>query len=158
MPKRGSLKSAGKRQERATFLHCSFFDVALQFFACCSAAFRQNDIRTAEKRMLQCNFCSAAFRKKCSATSVFACGMLQGSGLEGWGLGLAERPPNRSSSKKSHYQSTAAFTATPTFNKSSLLRVARLESEVGTKDLVILVELRNLLQRSSENSPENCQP
>ena len=25
-----------------------------------------------------------------SATSVFACGMLQGWGLEGWGLGLAD--------------------------------------------------------------------
>ena len=62
-PKRGSLKPTGKRQENATFLQRSFFNVALQFFACCSAAFGQNDIRTAEKPMLQCNFCSAAFRK-----------------------------------------------------------------------------------------------
>ena len=36
--------------------------------------------------MLQCNFCSAAFQKL--QWSVFACGMLQGWGLEGWGLGL----------------------------------------------------------------------
>ena len=63
MPKRGGLKPAGKRQESATFLQRSIFDVAVQFFACCSATFGQNDIRTAEKRMLQCNFCSAAFRK-----------------------------------------------------------------------------------------------
>ena len=55
-PKHGSLKSAGKRQESATFLQRSFFNVALQFFACWSAAFGTNDSRTAEKRMLQCNF------------------------------------------------------------------------------------------------------
>ena len=63
VPKRGGLKPAGKRQESATFLQRSFFDVAVQFFACCSAAFGQNDIRIAEKPMLQYNFCSAAFRK-----------------------------------------------------------------------------------------------
>ena len=63
VPKRGSLKCAGKRQESATFLQCSFFNAAVQFFACCSAAFGQNDIRIAEKPMLQCNFCSAAFQK-----------------------------------------------------------------------------------------------
>ena len=64
-------KAAGKRH----FLATQLFNVALQFFACCSAAFGPNDIRTAERPMLQCNFCSA--------TSVFACGMLQG-----WGLGV----------------------------------------------------------------------
>ena len=94
MPKRGSLKSAGKRQESATFLQSSFCNVAVQFFACCTAAFGQNDIRTAEKQMLQCNFCSASsaaqHSENCSATSVFACDMLQGWGLEGWGLGLAD--------------------------------------------------------------------
>ena len=89
MPKRGGLKPAGKRQESATFLQRSFFDVAVQFFARSSAAFGQNDFRAAEKPMLQCNFCSAAFQN-CSATSVFAFGMLQGWGLEGWRLGLAE--------------------------------------------------------------------
>ena len=31
MPKHGSLKSAGKQQESATFLQHSFFSVALQF-------------------------------------------------------------------------------------------------------------------------------
>ena len=63
VPKRGGLKPAGKRQESATFLQRSDFDVAVQFFVCCSAAFGANDVRTAEKRMLQCRFCSAAFPK-----------------------------------------------------------------------------------------------
>ena len=89
VPKRGSLKSARKWQENATFLQRSFFNVAVQFFACCSAAFGKKDVRTAEKRMLRCNFWSAAFRN-CSAISVFACGMLRGWGLEGWGLGRTE--------------------------------------------------------------------
>ena len=61
--KRGGLKAAGKRQESATFLQRSFFDVAVQFFVCCSAAFGPNDFRTAEKTMLQCSSCSAALRK-----------------------------------------------------------------------------------------------
>ena len=63
VPKRGGLKPAGKRQESATFLQRSFFDVAVQFFVCCSAAFGPDDFRTEEKSMLQCSFCSAAFRK-----------------------------------------------------------------------------------------------
>ena len=63
VPKRGGLKPAGKRQESATFLQRSDFDVAVQIFVCCSAAFGTNDVRTAEKRMLQCSFCSAAFQK-----------------------------------------------------------------------------------------------
>ena len=58
----GSLRSAGKRQESATLLQRSFFNVPVQFFACCSAAFGKNDFRIAEKRMLKCNFCSATFR------------------------------------------------------------------------------------------------
>ena len=62
MPKRGGLKSAGKRQESATFLQRSFFNVAVQFFACCSTAFGNNDVRTAGNRMLQCNFCSVIFQ------------------------------------------------------------------------------------------------
>ena len=57
------LKAAGKRQESATFLQRNFFNAAQQFFACCSVAFGKNDFRPAEKRMLQCNFCSATFRK-----------------------------------------------------------------------------------------------
>ena len=89
MPKRGSLKSAGKRQESATFLQRSFFNVALQFFACCSAALGQNDIRSAEKPMLQCNFCSAAFRKL-QRNFHFRLWHVAGV-LEGWGLGLADK-------------------------------------------------------------------
>ena len=49
----GSLKSAGKQQESATFLQRSFLMVAVQFFACCSAAFGKNGVRTAEKQVLQ---------------------------------------------------------------------------------------------------------
>ena len=52
-------KAAGKRH----FLQRSFFDVAVQFFVSCSAAFGPNDFCTAENPMLQCSFCSAAFRK-----------------------------------------------------------------------------------------------
>ena len=63
VPKRGGLKAAGKRQESATFLQRSVFDVAVQFFVCCSAAFGPNDFRTAEKTMLQCSSCSAALRR-----------------------------------------------------------------------------------------------
>ena len=62
-PKRGGLKPAGKRQESATFLQRSFFDVAVQSFVCCSAASGLNDFRIAEKPMLQCSFCSAASLK-----------------------------------------------------------------------------------------------
>ena len=90
VPKRGGLKPAGKRQESATFLQRSFFDVAVQFFVCCSAAFGPNEFRTAEKPMLQGSFSAAQHSENCSATSVFACGMLQRWGFEGWGLGLAD--------------------------------------------------------------------
>ena len=38
-PKCGSLSSAGKRQESATFLQRSFVNGAVQFFVRCSAAF-----------------------------------------------------------------------------------------------------------------------
>ena len=90
MPKRGGLKAAGKRQESATFLQRSFFDVVVQFFVCCSAAFGPNDFRTAEKTMLQCSFCSAALRKlQCNFR--FRLWHVAGVGLEGSGLGLAEK-------------------------------------------------------------------
>ena len=89
MHKRGGLKPAGKRQESATFLQRSFFGVAVQFFVCCSAAFGPNDFRTAEKPMLQCSFCSAAFRKL-QRNFRFRWWHVAGWGLEGWGLRLAE--------------------------------------------------------------------
>ena len=89
-PKRGSLKSAGKRQENATFLQRSFFNDAVQFLVCCCAAFGKNDVLIAEKRVLQCIFCSATFRKNSAQLLLFVCGMLQAWGLEGWGLRLAD--------------------------------------------------------------------
>ena len=82
-PKCGSLKSAAKRQESATSPQRSFFNVALQFFACCSAALVK---MTSGLQNSQCCSASSAAQhsESCSATSVFACGMLQGWGLEGW--------------------------------------------------------------------------
>ena len=53
VPKRGGLKPAGKRQEAPHSCNAAFSMLQLQFFACCSAAFGQNDVRTAEKPMLQ---------------------------------------------------------------------------------------------------------
>ena len=89
VPKRGGLKAAGKRLESATFLQRSFFDVAVQFsFAAAQLVVQM----TSALQQSQC--CSAVpaaqHSENCSATSVFACGMLQGWGLEGSGLGLAE--------------------------------------------------------------------
>ena len=85
VPKRGGLKPAGKRQESATFLQRSDFDVAVQFFVCYSAAFGTNDIRTAEKRLLQCSFCSAAFQKlQCNFR--FRLRHVAGVGLRGVGF------------------------------------------------------------------------
>ena len=89
MPKRGSLKSAGKRQESATFLqrsfsrlHCSFSLAAAQLLV---------KMTSAPQKGQCCSATSAAQHpENCSVTSVFACGMLQGRGLEGRGLGLAE--------------------------------------------------------------------
>ena len=73
----------------------SFFNVAMLFFACCSAALGKNHIRTgstAEKQMLQCNSCSTTFWKLQGNFRYRLCHVatLQGWGLEGWGLGLAE--------------------------------------------------------------------
>ena len=63
-PKRGSLNVGARNpQESATFLQHSFFNVAVQSFVRCSAAFGKSDFRIAGKRMLQCNFCRATFRK-----------------------------------------------------------------------------------------------
>ena len=50
-----------KRQENTTLLQRSFVNVAMRFVARCSAT--RGDICTAEKGMLQCNFCSANVRK-----------------------------------------------------------------------------------------------
>ena len=97
-PKRGSLKAAGKRQESAAFLQRSFFNVERQFFVCCSAVFGKSDVRTAESEC--CTATSAArLSEICSATSVLACGMLQG-----WGLGLADPPLSAMSKAMVHLE------------------------------------------------------
>ena len=60
---------------------CSFSLVAAQLLVRRMSALQQTEC---------CSATSAAqLSKNCSATSFFACGMLQGWGLEGWGLGLA---------------------------------------------------------------------
>ena len=67
----------------------------MKLLQCCSAVFRLLQRSFSSKWHPQKNECCSAtsaaqHSKNCSATSVFACGMLQGWGLEGWGLGLAE--------------------------------------------------------------------
>ena len=90
MPKRGSLKSAGKRQESATFLQRSFFNVAVQFsFAAAQLLVKMTS--ALQKSKCYSATSAAQHSENCSATSVFACGMLQGWGLEGWGLGLTDK-------------------------------------------------------------------
>ena len=87
-PKCGCLNvGAWNSQEsgRKAPLSCSFSNVALQFLACCSAAFDKNDFRTAEKRMLQCNFCSATFRKL-QRNFCFRLWHVAGVGFRGVGL------------------------------------------------------------------------
>ena len=85
-PKRGclnvgawNLQESGRKAPLScntafSILQCSFSFAAaqLQKSQCCSAV------------------SAAQHSENCSATSVFACGMLQGWGLEGWGSGLAE--------------------------------------------------------------------
>ena len=93
VPKRGSLKSAGKWQEaplscNAAFsmLHCTFSLAAVQLLVKMTSALQKSQ---------SCSAPSAAqHSENCSATSVFACGMSQGWGLEGWGLGLADFFPD----------------------------------------------------------------
>ena len=64
----------------------------LHIVAVHSATFRTNDVRAAENRILQRNFCNATFRKlQRNFCFHLSCGMLQGCGLEGWGLGLPEK-------------------------------------------------------------------
>ena len=76
-PKCGILKSAGKRQESATFLQRSFSDVAVQFFACCSAAFGKMT-SALQKTNVAVQFLQRNFPKIASQLPFFACGMLQG--------------------------------------------------------------------------------
>ena len=65
-----------------SMLQCSFSFAAAQLFVQMTSALQKSEC---------CSAVSAVqHSKNCSATSVFACGMLQGWGLEGWGLGLAD--------------------------------------------------------------------
>ena len=73
------------------FRVCSLGNLAVQFFVCCSAAFGQNDVRTAEKRMLQCKTSAVQHFENCGATSVFASGMLQ-LGASNWQVIYYEIP------------------------------------------------------------------
>ena len=66
-------------------LRCSFSFVAAQLLVKMASTLLKSGC---------CSATSAAeLSANCSATSVFSSGMLQG-GLEGWGLGLADRCPN----------------------------------------------------------------
>ena len=69
-----------------TFLQRSFFDVAVQFSARCSAASGVEMTSVLQKSECCSATAAAQHSENCSATSVFACGMLQGWGLEGWGF------------------------------------------------------------------------
>ena len=63
-------------------LQCSFSFAAAQLLVKMTSALQKSEC---------CSAVSAAqLSENCSATSVFAGGMLQGWGLEGWGLGLPE--------------------------------------------------------------------
>ena len=89
--RRGGLKSTGKRQESATFLQHGFLNVAVQFLACCSAAIL---VKRCPLCSLKANaavqFLQHNFAKIAAQLQFCACGMLQGRGLEGCGLGLAD--------------------------------------------------------------------
>ena len=83
-PKHGSLKSAGSGRKAPlccnadySMLQCSFMFVAAQLLVKLTPALQKGKC---------CSATSAAqLSENCSASSVFACGMLQG-----WGLGLAD--------------------------------------------------------------------
>ena len=65
-----------------SMLHCSFSLAAAQLLVKMTSTLQKSQC---------CSATSAAqHSENRGATSVFACGMLQGWGLEGWGLGLAE--------------------------------------------------------------------
>ena len=94
-PKRGCLNvGAWKPQESGrkaplscnaafSMLQCSFSFAAAQLLVQMTSALQKSQC---------CSGVSAAqLSENCSATTVFACGMLQGWGLEGSGLGLADR-------------------------------------------------------------------
>ena len=63
-PKRGSLKSAGKRCRKAPLSCSAAFSMLQHSFALAATQLLvKMNFRAAEMRMLQCNFCIATFRK-----------------------------------------------------------------------------------------------
>ena len=94
-PKRGCLNvGACNPQEsgRKAPLSCNAAFSMLQ----CSFSFAAAQLLVQMTSALQKSRCCSAVSavqhsENCKPTSVFACGMLQGWGLEGWGLGLAEK-------------------------------------------------------------------
>ena len=88
MRKHRGLKSAGNLRENATSLQRSFSMLQTSFsFAADQLLVKMT---SALQKIECCSATSAAqLSQNCSATSVFAGGMLHGWGLEGWGLGLA---------------------------------------------------------------------
>ena len=93
-PKRGCLNvGAWNPQEsgRKAPLSCNAAFSMLQCSFSFAAAQLLGQMTSALQKSQCCSAVSAAqHSENCSATSVFARGMLQGWGLEGWGLGLAE--------------------------------------------------------------------
>ena len=75
-------------------LQCSFSFAAAQLLV-------QNDFRTAEKPMLQCSFCSAAFRKL-QRNFRFRLWHVAGRGLEGWGSSVFQVLLTLSSKRQKH--------------------------------------------------------
>ena len=132
-------------------------NVALQFFACCRAQLLVQ-MTSALQKSECCRAVSAAEHfNNYSATSIFACGMLRGWGLEGWDLGLpdfclAGKCPNLGRDSiivlpehrgiifqqrrtllqnlsSNEFRTATAFSSFPIF-----VRVALLQNEIGAKD------------------------
>ena len=150
MPKRGGLKPAGKRQESATFLQRSFFDVAVQFSLAAAQLLVQ--MTSALQKSQCCSAVSAAqHSENCSAASVFACGMLQGRGLEGWGLGLAElQPVPRKPCKTRISVQTSMTQIKHKFEFSSLTRIRKVRVSIkfllSEKHLIRFKFLRHVMR------------
>ena len=94
-PQESSRKAPLSCNAAFSMLQCSFSFAAAQLLVQMTSALQKRQCCSAVP--------AAQHSENCSATSVFACGMLQGWGLEGSGLGLAERsaeaPARRSAEK-----------------------------------------------------------
>ena len=81
------MKAALSCNAAFSVLQLSFSFVAAQLLVKMPSALQKS-------KLLQCNFCSASFRKL-ECNFVFAGGMLQWWGLEGWGFGLVHQSSSR---------------------------------------------------------------